>query len=216
MLFRSVVGIIKDFHAKSLHEPIAPFYMISGEASETAISVKLSTAGQSPDHLSAMLARLEKAWKEVYPNKKFEYSFFDETIARLYEKEQKTARIMNIAMAIAIFISCMGLFGLAAFIAEQRTKEIGVRKVLGASVTDIVSMLSVDFIRLVVIAIVIASPLAYYFMHKWLQDFAYRVPMSWWIYAVAGGGAIAIALLTVSWQAIRAATANPVESLKAE
>ena len=211
-----VVGIIKDFHAKSMHEAIAPFYMISGEASETTISVKLSTTGQSADHLSAMLARLEAAWKEVYPNKKFGYSFFDETIARLYEKEQKTARVMNIAMAIAVFISCMGLFGLAAFIAEQRTKEIGIRKVLGATVTDIVSMLSVDFIRLVVIAIVIASPVAYYFMHRWLQDFAYRVPMSWWIYALAGGGAVLIALVTVSWQAIRAATANPVESLRAE
>jgi putative ABC transport system permease protein len=211
-----VVGIIKDFHAKSLHEPIAPFYISSGDALESTVSVKLSTEGRSADHLSAMLTRLEAAWKEVYPNKKFEYSFFDETIARLYEKEQKTARIMNIAMAIAIFISCMGLFGLAAFIAEQRTKEIGIRKVLGATVTDIVSMLSVDFIRLVVIAIVIASPVAYYFMHRWLQEFAYRVPMSWWIYALAGGGAIAIALLTVSWQAIRAATANPVESLKAD
>jgi ABC-type antimicrobial peptide transport system permease subunit len=122
--------------------------------------------------LSAVLAQLESAWKEVYPNKKFEYSFFDETIARLYEKEEKTARIMNIAMGIAIFISCMGLFGLAAFIAQQRTKEIGIRKVLGATVGDIVSMLSRDFVRLVVIAIVIASPVAYYFMHQWLQDFA--------------------------------------------
>jgi len=209
-----VVGIIKDFHAKSLHEPIAPFYITFGDALESTVSVKLSTEGRSADHMSAMLTRLEAAWKEVYPNKKFEYSFFDETIARLYEKEQKTARIMNIAMAIAIFISCMGLFGLAAFIAEQRTKEIGIRKVLGATVTDIVSMLSVDFIRLVVIAIVIASPVAYYFMHRWLQDFAYRVPMSWWIYAAAGGGALVIALLTVGWQAIRAATANPVESLR--
>jgi ABC-type antimicrobial peptide transport system permease subunit len=212
----TVVGIIKDFHAKSLHEPIAPFFIRSGEALESTVSVKLPTEGRSPDHLSAMLTRLEAAWKAVYPNKKFEYSFFDETIARLYEKEQKTARIMNIAMAIAIFISCMGLFGLAAFIAEQRTKEIGIRKVLGATVSDIVAMLSVDFVRLVVIAIVIASPVAYYFMHQWLQEFAYRVPMSWWIYAVAGGGAVLIALLTVSWQAIRAATANPVESLKAE
>ena len=210
----TVVGIIKDFHAKSLHDPIAPFFIRSGEALESTVSVKLSTEGQSADHLSAMLTRLEAAWKEVYPNKKFEYSFFDETIARLYEKEQKTAHIMNIAMAIAIFISCMGLFGLAAFIAEQRTKEIGIRKVLGATVTDIVSMLSADFVRLVVIAIVIASPVAYYFMHRWLQDFAYRVPISWWIYAVAGGGALLIALVTVSWQAIRAATANPVDSLR--
>jgi putative ABC transport system permease protein len=212
----TVVGVIKDFHAKSLHEAIMPFFISSFGDQERSVSVKLSTEGRSADHLSAMLARLEGAWKEVYPNKKFEYSFFDETIARLYEKEQKTARIMNIAMAIAIFISCMGLFGLAAFIAEQRTKEIGIRKVLGATVTDIVSMLLVDFVRLVVIAIVIASPVAYYFMHQWLQDFAYRVPMSWWIYALAGGGALLIALLTVSWQAIRAATANPVDSLRAE
>ena len=129
-------------------------------------------------------------------------------------KEQKTAEIMNIAMSIAIFISCMGLFGLAAFIAEQRTKEIGIRKVLGATVTNIVSMLSVDFVRLVVMAIVIAAPLAYYFMHQWLQDFAYRVTISWWIYVVAGGAAILIALLTVSFQALRAAMANPVESLR--
>ena len=211
-----IVGIIRDFHSMSMHEPITPFFLSTAEGWGRDISVKLSTSGQSADHLSAVLARMEKAWKEVYPDKKFDYSFFDETIARLYEKEQKTASIMNIAMVIAIFISCMGLFGLAAFIAEQRTKEIGVRKVLGASVTDIVSMLSVDFIRLVGIAIVIASPVAYYFMHRWLQDFAYRVPISWWIYAVAGGGALLIALVTVSWQAIRAATANPVESLKAE
>ena len=211
-----IVGVIRDFHSQSLHEAITPFFLSTNPGWGREVSVKLSTSGQSADHLSAVLARMEKAWKEVYPDKKFGYNFFDETIARLYEKEQKTARIMNIAMAIAIFISCMGLFGLAAFIAEQRTKEIGVRKVLGASVTDIVSMLSVDFVRLVVIAIVIASPVAYYFMHRWLQDFVYRVPMSWWIYALAGGGALLIALLTVSWQAIRAATANPVDSLRAE
>jgi putative ABC transport system permease protein len=211
-----IVGVIRDFHSKSMHEAITPFFLSTNVWAERDISVKLSTSGQSADHLSAVLARMEKAWKQVYPDKKFEYNFFDETIARLYEKEQKTARIMNIAMAIAVFISCMGLFGLAAFVAEQRTKEIGIRKVLGASVTDIVSMLSVDFVRLVVIAIVIASPVAYYFMHRWLQDFAYRVPISWWIYAVAGGGALLIALVTVSWQAIRVATANPVESLKTE
>jgi putative ABC transport system permease protein len=210
-----VVGIIKDFHAKSLHEPITSFYISSGDALESTVSVKLSTEGRSPDHLSAMLTRLETAWKEVYPTKKFEYSFFDETIGRLYEKEEKTARIMNIAMGIAIFISCMGLFGLAAFIAVQRTKEIGIRKVLGATVTDIVSMLSGDFVRLVVIAIVIASPVAWYFMHRWLQDFAYRVPISWWIYGIAGACAVVIALATVSVQAIRAAMANPVESLRA-
>jgi len=211
-----VVGIVKDFHLTSLREPITPFFLASYEPGERIISVKLATYGRSVGHLTALLAKMEKAWKEVYPNRKFNYSFFDETIAALYEGERKTARIMSIAMAIAIFISCMGLFGLAAFIAEQRTKEIGIRKVLGATVTDIVALLSADFVRLVVIAIVIASPVAYYFMHRWLQDFAYRVPISWWIYVLAGGGAILIALVTVSLQSVRAATANPVESLKAE
>ena len=152
----------------------------------------------------------------MYPDKKWEYVFFDESIARLYDKEEKTARIVNIAMGIAVFISCLGLFGLATWVAEQRTKEIGIRKVLGATVTDVVAMLSKDFVWLVGIAIVLASPVAWYFMHKWLQDFAYRVPISWWIYALAGIGAIGIALLTVSFQAIRAARANPVNSLRAE
>jgi putative ABC transport system permease protein len=209
-----IVGVIRDFHSKSMHEAITPFFMTTYEGAERDISVKLSTSGQSVGHLKDALARLEKAWKEVYPNKNFEYTFFDEAIARLYEKEEKTARIMNIAMGIAIFISCMGLFGLAAFVAEQRTKEIGIRKVLGATVTDIVSMLSGDFVRLVVIAFVIATPVAWYFMHRWLQDFAYRVTIGWWIYGIAGVGAIVIALLTVSVQAMRAATANPVESLR--
>ncbi len=209
-----IVGVLRDFHSRSLHEPITPFFLSTYEGAERDISVKLSTNGQSVGHLKAVLARLERAWKVVYPNKNFEYSFFDETIARLYDKEEKTSRIMNIAMTIAIFISCMGLFGLAAFVAEQRIKEIGIRKVLGASVANIVSMLSVDFVRLVVVAIAIAAPVAYYFMHQWLQDFAYRVPISWWIYAIAGGAAILIALLTVSFQAIRAATTNPVETLR--
>jgi putative ABC transport system permease protein len=211
-----VVGIVKDFHLTSLREPITPFFLSSFEPNERIISAKLATNGQSVGHVSAVLAKIEKAWKEVYPNRKFNYSFFDETIAKLYEGERKTARIMSIAMAIAVFISCMGLFGLAAFIAEQRTKEIGIRKVLGATVRDIVALLSADFVRLVVIAIVIASPVAYYFMHRWLQDFAYRVPISWWIYVLAGGGAIAIALVTVSLQSVRSAMANPVESLRAE
>jgi putative ABC transport system permease protein len=209
-----IVGVIRDFHSKSMHEPITPFFLSTYEGAERDISVKLSTSGQSVGHLKEVLARMEKAWKEVYPTKKFEYVFFDESIAKLYENEEKTARIMNIAMGIAIFISCMGLFGLAAFIAEQRTKEIGIRKVLGATVTDIVSMLSRDFVRLVVISIVIASPVAWYFMHQWLQDFAYRVPISWWIYGIAGACAVVIALATVSVQALRAAMANPVESLR--
>lgn len=211
-----IVGVVKDFHSETMHEPIKPFFLTSFTRAELLLSVKLATAGQSGEHLKAMLGQLAKAYHEVYPERKFDYTFFDETIARLYDKEQKLAKILNIAMGIAIFISCLGLFGLAAWVAEQRTKEIGIRKVMGATVTNIVTMLSTDFLRLVVLAILIASPVAWYFMHKWLQDFAYRIPISWWIYAVAGAGAIGIALVTVSYQAFRAATANPVDSLRTE
>jgi putative ABC transport system permease protein len=211
-----IVGVIRDFHSKSMHEPITPFFMSTNQRNAPDISVKLATKGRTPDEMSAVLGKLEKAWKEVYPTKKFAYVFFDESIAQLYDKEKKMAEILDLAMGIAIFISCLGLWGLAAWVAEQRTKEIGIRKVLGATVVNIVGMLSKDFLWLVVLAILIASPVAWYFMHIWLQDFAYQVPISWWIYAVAGVGAIAIALLTVSVQAVRAATVNPVDSLRAE
>ncbi|HXB95980.1 MAG TPA: FtsX-like permease family protein, partial [Puia sp.] len=211
-----VVGVVRDFHSESMHAPIKPFFYSSLTKAEGFFSLKLSTAGQSADHLAAVLEQVQKAYKEVYPDRKFEYAFFDETISRLYDKELKMSKVMNIAMAIAILISCLGLFGLAAFVAEQRTKEIGIRKVLGASVTDVVSMLSKDFLLLVGLAILISSPIAWYFMHKWLQDFVYRVSIPWWIYALAGVGAIGIALVTVSFQAVRAATANPVESLRSE
>jgi putative ABC transport system permease protein len=211
-----IVGVIRDFHSKSMHEPITPFFISTDMWNAQDISVKLATKGRTPDEMSAVLGKLEKAWKEVYPTKKFEYSFFDDSIAQLYDKEKKLAEILDLAMGIAIFISCLGLWGLAAWVAEQRTREIGIRKVLGATVVNIVSMLSRDFLWLVVLAIGIASPVAWYFMHKWLQDFVYRVPISWWIYAVAGFGAIGIALVTVSFRAVRAATANPVASLRSE
>jgi ABC-type antimicrobial peptide transport system permease subunit len=137
-------------------------------------------------------------------------------MALVYEKDQQTAMLMNTSMAITIFISCMGLFGLAMFSAEKRTKEIGIRKVLGASVTNIAAMLSKDFLELVLIALAIASPIAWYFMNQWLQDFAYRIHISWWVFALAGSGAMLIALITVSFQAIKAALANPVKSLRSE
>ena len=212
----SIVGVIRDFHSKSMHEPITPFFISTDRRSPRDISVKLATKGRTAEEMTAVLGKLEKAWKEVYPAKKFTYDFFDEAITRLYDKEKKLAEILNLAMGVAIFISCLGLFGLAAWVAEQRTREIGIRKVLGATVGSIVTMLSRDFLWLVGLAILIASPVAWYFMHQWLQDFVYRLPISWWVYVVAGSGAIAIALLTVSFQAVRAATANPVESLRAE
>ncbi|BAU54396.1 ABC transporter permease [Mucilaginibacter gotjawali] len=211
-----VSGVVKDFHSQSLHDPIVPFFMGSLSRNERSISLKLATQGKQAVDFKKTISRVEIAWKQVYPEDKFEYHFFDDTIAAMYDKEQKTSQLMNTAMLIAIFISCMGLFGLATFTAQQRLKEISIRKVLGASVSGIVTMLSRDFLILVVIALLIASPIAYYFMHQWLQNFAYRVDISWWIFVLSGSGAILIALLTISFQSIKAALCNPVKSLKSE
>jgi ABC-type antimicrobial peptide transport system permease subunit len=211
-----IVGVVKDFHSRSLHDLITPFFLSSDKQSERAISLKLAAADLRAGHFYTTIAKIEAIWKAIYPNEEFEYSFFDLTIARLYAEEQTTAKLMNTAVIMAIFISCMGLFGLATFSARQRTKEIGIRKILGASVFNIASMLSMDFLKLVLIAIGIASPVAYYFTHRWLDDFAYRIPISAWLFVIAGTAAVLIALLTVSVQAIRAATANPVKSLRTE
>ncbi|HXL55297.1 MAG TPA: FtsX-like permease family protein, partial [Chitinophagaceae bacterium] len=178
-----IVGVLADFHSQSFHEPIAPTFISTSKKYSRIISVKLLTQGKQISNFKETITKIEKLWKNTYPNEKFEYKFFDETIAKFYDKEMKTGQLMNTAMAIAIFISCMGLFGLATFTAQQRTKEIGVRKVLGASVTGIVSMLSMDFLKLVLLALIIASPVAYYFMHQWLQKFAYRINISWWVFA---------------------------------
>ncbi|MET3981561.1 putative ABC transport system permease protein [Mucilaginibacter sp. UYP25] len=213
---RPIVGVIKDFHSVSLHEAIEPFFMGSVKDTEKTISIKLATKGKNADDLKKAIAQIEKASKEIYPNEKFEYKFFDEQIAGFYDKEQKTSQLMSIAMGIAIFISCMGLFGLATFTAQQRVKEIGVRKVLGASAANIVAMMSKDFISLVVIAIVIASPIAWYAIYNWLQGFAYRVDISWWIFLLSGLSAVTIALVTISFQSVKAAMANPVKSLRSE
>jgi putative ABC transport system permease protein len=152
----------------------------------------------------------------MFPNEKFEYEFLDDKIAKFYKREQKIAHLLSIATAIAIFISCIGLFGLVTYSVAQRTKEIGIRKVLGATVAQIIMLLSLDFLRLVIISIVIASPIAYYFAQQWLLDFAYRVHLSWLIFVSAALISIAITLLTVSVRAIRAALRNPVESLRYE
>jgi putative ABC transport system permease protein len=213
-----IVGILADFHLQSLREPIKPLYMMSETKYESHFNIKIKTAGKSADNFKAAITKITKAYNEVYPNSNWDFDpkFFDETIANFYKKEQQFAQVLNTATGIAIFISCMGLFGLVAFTTQRRTKEIGIRKILGASVSQIVQLLSKDFIRLVIVGIVIASPIAYYFMDKWLQDFAYRVDISWWIFALAGIVAIVIALLTVSYQSIKAALANPVKSLRTE
>ncbi|HWK05132.1 MAG TPA: FtsX-like permease family protein [Puia sp.] len=212
-----IVGVVADFHSQSLFSPVTPTYLYGTKNLwRGGVQVKLTMQNKSAAQFKTTLAAIEKSWKEIFPEEKFEYRFLDESIAGFYDKEQKTARITNAAMIIAIFISCMGLFGLVTFTAEQRTREIGIRKVLGASVSGIVAMLSKDFLLLVILSILIASPIAWYFLHQWLQNFAYRITISWWIYVLAGLSAILAALITVSFRAIKAAIANPVKSLKME
>ncbi|MFD2573042.1 permease prefix domain 2-containing transporter [Spirosoma soli] len=211
-----IVGVVADFHEQSFHEKISPVFIGYMPRQAQNIGVKLATRGKSLSNMQGTLATIEKAWNQVYPDNKFEYSFLDDSIAKLYEKEQKTSQLINTATTIAILISCMGLFGLAMFTAEQRTKEIGIRKVLGASVSSIVTLLSANFLKLVLIAIAIATPIAWYATTQWLEDFAYKITIDWWVFAVAGMLAISVAMLTVSFQSIKAALMNPSKSLRTE
>lgn len=207
-----IVGVVRDFHFEDLHRPIQPYaFLLNGEPFFNYLIVHVNTA-----EVSRVLPFLEQKWKAVRPDEPFEYSFLDEDFQRNYQSDARTSRIVTYFTIISILISCLGLFGLAAFAAQQRTKEIGVRKVLGASVTSITLLLSQDFLKLVVVAIVIASPLAWYAMTRWLQGFAYKVTIEWWVFALAGLLAVGIALLTVSFQSIRAALMNPVKSLRSE
>ncbi|RRB07945.1 ABC transporter permease [Larkinella rosea] len=211
-----IVGLVADFHEQSFHSRIDPAFIGYLPRQARNIGVKLAVKGQQVGNLKEVLASIEREWKTVHPDKKFAYEFLDDRIASLYEKEQKTSRLVNTATAIAILISCMGLFGLATFTAEQRTKEISVRKVLGASVASIVALLSKDFLKLVLLALLLAAPVAWWAMSEWLNGFAYKVDIEWWIFALAGLLAVGIALLTISFQSIRAALTNPVKSLRSE
>jgi putative ABC transport system permease protein len=166
--------------------------------------------------ITSLLSSIKKHWSSFSTEEPLAYSFLDERFNKTYQKEQKVGQILGIFAGLAILVACLGLFGLATFTAEQRTKEIGIRKVLGASVSSIVAMLSNDFVKLVLIATIIAFPLSWFAMHNWLQDFAYRINISWTVFAMAGISALLIALITVSFQAIKAAVANPVKSLRSE
>jgi putative ABC transport system permease protein len=175
------------------------------------LNVKVSAAD-----LPGTLGRLEEVWKNTITDKPFDYKFLDEQFAQTYAAEQRLSRLAGLGAGLAIFIACLGLFALAMFTAHARTKEIGIRKVLGASVAGITGLLAKDFLKLVLIAILIASPIAYWMMHQWLADFAYRIDIQWWMFALAGLTAIGIAFLTVGFQSVRAALANPARSLKSE
>ncbi|HET9745175.1 MAG TPA: FtsX-like permease family protein, partial [Chitinophagaceae bacterium] len=175
------------------------------------ISVRLR-AGNLADNLNT----LKQVWRNVVPDQEFEYRFLDETVAAQYKEEQRTGTIVKLASALSIFIACMGLFGLATLTVVRRTREIGIRKVLGASVGSVVRLLSKEFLLLVIIAALIAFPLGWWAMNKWLEDFAYRIHIEWWVFPLAGIAALLIALVTVSFQAVKAALANPVRSLRTE
>ena len=212
-----IVGVIADFHQGSFHDAILPAVITNApDDQKRSIAIKLTSNEKSISDVKKVLSQIEIQWKKLYPDTPFDYSFLNESISWLYGQDEKTAWLTRVAAIITIFISCMGLFGLSMFTAQRRTKEIGIRKVLGASVTNITTMLGKDFLKLVIISIFIASPIAWYFSHQWLQDFTYRTDLNWWVFALAGAIAIITAILTIGFQAIKAALANPVKSLRTE
>jgi putative ABC transport system permease protein len=209
--YLNIVGITKDFHFTSMRNEIKPFAFFVNPNAQGTFLVKL--AG---NNIAGTLAQMERKWKQFPTERAFEYSFLDETFAKLYQSESRFQKVFISLVILGIFIACLGLLGLATFAAQQRIKEIGIRKVLGASVASVVTLLSKDFLKLVCIAFIVASPIAWYAVHRWLQDFAYRIDVKWWVFPLAGIIAILIALLTISFQAIKAAMSNPVKSLRTE
>ena len=206
----TVIGIVKDFHWASLRDNIGPLCFQLGRSRGMAIF------RYQGSETASIISALESKWQQMAPEQPFSYRFLDDSFAGMYQAEQRIGKIAALFALLSILISCLGLFGLSSFMAEQRTKEIGVRKVLGASVGSITGLLSRDFLKLVIVAILIASPLAWWAMHQWLEDLAYRIDVQWWMFVAAGLGAIIIAFLTVSFQSVKAALANPIKSLRSE
>jgi ABC-type antimicrobial peptide transport system permease subunit len=206
-----VVGVVRDFHDRSLRQNLAPLLIATNSTMYRQASIKLSTA-----NIASSMQFIKKIWEQTFPNYVYEYRFLDEKIESYYKQENQLSQLYKLFAAIAIFLSCLGLYGLASFMAVQRIKEVGIRKVLGASAGNIIYLFSKEFIVLIAIAFLIATPVAWYFMHNWLQDYAYRIDISWWLFAAAGLAAIAVALVSIGFQAIKAAIANPVKSLRTE
>ncbi|HXB93437.1 MAG TPA: FtsX-like permease family protein [Puia sp.] len=210
-----IVGVIRDFHSGPLKRAIPPLSM-SYSKKGNLISIRLAPTARQPEAIATVISRVEKLWRTTYPNEKFSYTFFDDDIAKLYKQEQQVSGLMRLAMIIAISISCMGLLGLVTFTAEQRQKEISIRKVLGASMAGLFRMLTLDFLWPVALAFVIATPVAWYFMYDWLKGFAYKTTVPWWIFGLCGLAAVVIALLTVSFQVLRAMRVNPAKALRTD
>jgi putative ABC transport system permease protein len=205
-----VVGVVHDFHYISVKEKIAPLLLILGR-NQGGVLVKVNTAD-----IPGFLSDTKKQWTAFHAAGPFNYYFLDEKFANLYLAEQRTGGLFTAFTIIAILIAGLGLFGLAAYMVEQRTREIGIRKVLGASITSVLILVSKEFLVLVGLAFLIAIPLTWWGMHQWLLEFAYRTPLSWWIFPLAGIAALVIAIITISFQAVRAATTNPIDSLRNE
>lgn len=208
----TIVGVMRDFHASSMRSAIGPLVFYNSD-NNYFFHISLS-----PDQRgwASALNQLRSAYAKFYPEQDFKYTFFDESIAKFYKEEQNTARLLNWAMGISMLISCMGLLGLVMHTSETRTKEVGIRKILGASVRNLVSLLSVDFIKLVVVAFALAAPLSWWTTHKWLEGFAYKTSVSWWVFALSGATMVLIALMAVSFHTIKTASRNPVKSLRTE
>ncbi|MFD1145207.1 ABC transporter permease [Larkinella insperata] len=211
-----VIGVMKDFDMESVRSAMVPFALFHESSKSFEELNSYVVARIRPGKVDAAVKKIEAIWKRFKPDTPFDYTFLDNEFANAYRTEQQTGRVFGAFTALAIFIACLGLFGLTTFAAEQRTKEIGVRKVLGASVASIVGLLSKDFLKLVILSIVIASPIAWYIMNQWLADFKYKIDLEWWMFVLAGGLALVIAFATVSFQSIKAALTNPTKSLKSE
>ncbi len=212
----TIVGVVQDFHFQSIHHVISPLFLVHNYHSFTSDVDGLITVRLGAGEVLPTLREIETLWSKFQPEQPFNYAFLDRQWATLYDKEMTTRKVFGLFSLLAIFIACLGLLALAAFTAERRTKEIGIRKVLGATTGGIIGLLSKDFLKLVVIALIIASPVAWYAMNEWLQDFHYRIEIEWWVFLVAGLLAITIAFLTVGFQSIKAAMMNPVNSIKSE
>lgn len=211
-----IVGVVKNFHVNSLHQKIDPTILAVHPKFFFQGSIKLNTASITAENMENAIAHIRKSWTNTFPEQIFSYQFLDYTLADAYKKEIQTGKMISVATGIAIIISCLGLFGLAIFITQQRVKEIGIRKVLGASTGNILMLLSRDFLKLVLLANVVAWPVAWWLMNKWLENFEFRINISPWVFVLAAFAAIIITGLTISYQSIKAAMANPMKSLRSE
>jgi putative ABC transport system permease protein len=210
----TVIGVVSDFHYQSLHEPIAPLFLQHNrvfQGNNTLLAARVQMA-----HNQSFIQEAQKYWSTFAPDQPFHYSSLDANLDNLYANEKRTQLIFGIFAFLAVFIACIGLLGLSTYMTYQRTKEIGVRKVLGATVLSITNLLAKDFLKLVLIAIVLATPVSWYLMDRWLADFAYRIQLQWWMFVLAGLLAVVIAFLTISFQSVKAALMNPVKSLRSE